>query len=254
MAVCCSLVHFVASASVTSLLTCVNRDFPTEFSTDAVTSRAPRNSASFFFTDSGNSASISVDVLGVVACSGPGRFRAAGRSSLLRDGKSESGADHGSKGSTSIDRRQQAVDPSPVRAEMATARAGWPPVGGIAREPAGAGSRRRRRSSAAPGRACSGPAIAGCRRRADLGQHLHHVRGLRGRADGERCRRRAAPASASVTSSSVARNALTSVVGRLRMNPTVSLSSTRRREGSVTAARWDRAWRTCARRPARRLR
>ena len=40
--------------------------------------------------------------------------------------------------------------------------------------------------------------------------------------------------SARCTSSSVARNALTSVCGRLRMNPTVSESKTLRREGSVT--------------------
>ena len=40
---------------------------------------------------------------------------------------------------------------------------------------------------------------------------------------------------ASETSSSVARNAFTSVVGRLRMKPTVSLSRAFRREGSRMA-------------------
>ena len=47
-----------------------------------------------------------------------------------------------------------------------------------------------------------------------------------------------------MTSSSVARNAFTSVVGRFRMKPTVSLNRTLRREGARRGGPSDREWRT----------
>ena len=57
------------------------------------------------------------------------------------------------------------------------------------------------------------------------------------------------------TSSSVARNADTSVCGRLRMNPTVSDSKTLRLRRQLHCREWwDRAWRTSATTPALRLR
>ena len=53
-------------------------------------------------------------------------------------------------------------------------------------------------------------------------------------AEGDEASTTCSTRAASVTSSRVARNAFTRVVGRLRMNPTVSLTSTRRREGSTS--------------------
>ena len=53
-------------------------------------------------------------------------------------------------------------------------------------------------------------------------------------ASGELASTTCSRSSASTTSSSVARNAFTRVVGKFRMKPTVSLISTRRLEGNVS--------------------
>ena len=88
-------------------------------------------------------------------------------------------------------------------------------------------------SPAAGGPPCSAPGSAESPRRRSRPAPSARARSAPAAA-GDETSTTCSTSAASVTSSSVARKAFTSVVGRLRMKPTVSLTSTRRREGSVS--------------------
>ena len=142
--------------------------------------------------------------------------------------------------------------PAPVRADMETARAGWP---------ASAASARTRRLSVSASAASPLQQVEfvqhqqlGDGGRADLGQDLHHVGGLRGRRgsgdidDVQHQRGFGHLFERGAKGLHQRGGQIADEADRVAQQHAPAGGQRQRR------APWDRAWRTCARRPARRLR